>query len=98
MTANVNFTNPTKYTAEVPYADIYILTNSTIMGHVTARDLYIGPGNNTNILVEAVWDPLGMSGTDGKAVGRELLSQWLSGTVDLPSFVMHLTVGFACAV
>ncbi|KAK8202768.1 hypothetical protein HDK77DRAFT_456205 [Phyllosticta capitalensis] len=79
MTANVNFTNPTKYTAEVPYADIYILTNSTVMGHVTARDLYIGPGNNTNILVEAVWDPLGMSGTDGKAVGRELLSQWLSG-------------------
>ncbi|KAK7555783.1 hypothetical protein IWX49DRAFT_82789 [Phyllosticta citricarpa] len=79
MTAHVNFTNPTKYSADVPYADIFILTNGTVMGHVTAHDLAIGPGNNTNILVEAVWDPAGMSGGDGKAVGRELLSQWLSG-------------------
>lgn len=75
----MNLTNPTNYSATVPYADINILTNDTLLGHATVRDLYIGPGNNTNIPVTAVWDPLTLSGKPSAAVGREFLSQYISG-------------------
>lgn len=78
--AEVNFTNPTNYSATVPYANINILTNGTALGQVTAENLTVVPGNNTGVLVEAVWDPLKMSGEKGRIVGRDLLSQYLSGT------------------
>lgn len=77
--AEVNFTNPTNYSATVPYADINILTNGTTVGHVTAENLTVIPGNNTGILVEAMWDPLKMSGEKGRIVGRDYLSRYLSG-------------------
>jgi len=78
LQAQVNFTNPTEYTATVPYVDIKILTNDTLLGHVTARNVSVVPGNNTNILVQAVWEP-SAAGDKGKLVGRELLSQYISG-------------------
>jgi len=77
--ALVNFTNPTEYSAVVPYIDIHILTNGTLLAHATARGLSVGPGVNTNLPVTAVWDPLSMSGEDGRAVGIEFLSQYISG-------------------
>jgi hypothetical protein len=75
----VNLTNPTNYSATVPYVDINILNNNTLLGHATVKDLYIGPGNNTNIPVTAFWDPATLSGKQGAAVGREFLSQYISG-------------------
>jgi hypothetical protein len=77
--AVVNFTNPTAYSATVPYIDIKLLTNGTALGHVTARNLTVVPGNNTNLLVQASWEPSIAGGLNGKAVGRELLSQYISG-------------------
>ncbi|GME63789.1 hypothetical protein GTA08_BOTSDO01153 [Neofusicoccum parvum] len=77
--AEVNFTNPTNYSATVPYANINILTNDTAMGHVTAENLTVVPGNNTGIVVEALWDPLKMSGERGRIVGKNFISEWLSG-------------------
>ena len=61
--------------------DINILNNGTILGHATAKDIVVTPGPNYNITVDAVWDPLTASGKIGKKVGKELLSQYLSGTV-----------------
>jgi len=63
----------------VPYVDIKVLTNGTLLGHVTARNVSVVPGNNTNIVVQVVWEPALAGGAKGKAVGRELLSQYLSG-------------------
>jgi hypothetical protein len=79
LQAHVNFTNPTNYSATVPYFSINILVNDTILGQGTAKDVNVHPGNNTNILVTVVWDPFTNSGDDGKAVGREMLSQYVSG-------------------
>ncbi|KAI5195796.1 hypothetical protein E4T39_08092 [Aureobasidium subglaciale] len=79
LTASVNFTNPTEYSATVPYVDIQILTNGTLLGHATAKDVTVVPGVNTNILVTAVWDPKTMSGEEGHRVGVEFLSQYISG-------------------
>ena len=75
LTANVNFTNPTPYSATVPYADINILVNGTVLGHATARDLAVKPGNNTDLPITAMWHPSKLSGHNGTIVGRELLSQ-----------------------
>jgi len=47
------------------------------------------PGNNTNLLVHVVWDPFTNSGEDGKAVGKELLSQYISGRL-FKSSSLHL--------
>lgn len=79
IAALVNLTNPTNYSATVPYVDINILNNNTLLGHATIKDLYIGPGNNTNIPVVAHWDPATLGGKPGAAVGREFLSQYISG-------------------
>jgi hypothetical protein len=78
LQAYVNITNPTNYSATVPYFNINILVNGTILGQATAKDISVHPGNNTNIVVTAVWDPYTNSGIEGKAVGRELLSQYVS--------------------
>ncbi|KAE9989379.1 hypothetical protein EG327_002813 [Venturia inaequalis] len=77
--ALVNFTNPTSYSATVPYADIKLLTNGTMLGHITARNLTIVSGNNTNLLLQAEWEPFIAGGAQGKSIGRELLSQYISG-------------------
>lgn len=43
------------------------------------KDIAIAPGENANILAFANWDPLSLGGHDGALVGRELLSQYISG-------------------
>lgn len=81
--ANVNLTNPTNYSATVPYFNINILVNGTKLGQATAKDIEVHPGNNTNLLITAIWDPYTNSGAKGKEVGSELLSQYVSGKINL---------------
>ena len=78
--AQVNFTNPTEYSAHVPFVSINILNNGTTLGQATTKDVVVVPGVNENMIVEALWDPLHLSGQTGRAIGRELLSQYISGT------------------
>ncbi|KAF1939741.1 hypothetical protein EJ02DRAFT_496313 [Clathrospora elynae] len=78
LTAHVNLTNPTNYSATVPYFNINILVNGTHLGTATAKDIEVHPGNNTNILISAIWDPYTYGGSHGKEVGAELLSQYVS--------------------
>ncbi|KAK3627272.1 hypothetical protein LTR56_013744 [Elasticomyces elasticus] len=77
--ARVNISNPTNYSASVPFMDIHILANETVIGHATAKGIEIVPGRNDNLYVEAVWDPSTLGGEQGKRVGREFLSQYISG-------------------
>jgi hypothetical protein len=74
--AKVNITNPTEYSAIVPYMNIKLLSNGTEIGHATARNIWVVPGRNDNLMVEALWDPKNKIGV---AQGRELLSQYISG-------------------
>jgi hypothetical protein len=86
LQGKVNFTNPTQYSATIPYVDINILAKNTILGHATINNVKIVPGNNTNITVQAVWDP-SAQGSEGAAIGRELLSQYISGMLILKSYL-----------
>ena len=87
LRASVNVTNPTPYSADIPYADILILNNGTQLGHITVHNISLASGNNSFIEAFALWDPTGPSAMrndgednhDGDAQGRELLSQWISG-------------------
>ena len=79
LSALVNLTNPTAYAATVPYINIHIVKNGSVLGCATARDLYIRPGENDNLLLQAVYDPLELGGKKAKDIGRELLSQYISG-------------------
>ena len=84
LEAKINITNPTEYSAVVPYMNILLLSNGTEIGHATARNVSVGPGPNHNIVVEALWDPKTPSGSKGLAQGRELLSQYISGQPPFP--------------
>ncbi|KAL8748432.1 MAG: hypothetical protein Q9184_007307, partial [Pyrenodesmia sp. 2 TL-2023] len=77
--AKVNMTNPTEYAATVPYIDINISVNDTILGHATAHNISVIPGPNHGLPIEAIWDPSVQSGIEGTYTGRELLSQYISG-------------------
>ncbi|KAI0804964.1 hypothetical protein GGR55DRAFT_309027 [Xylaria sp. FL0064] len=77
LQALVNVTNPTPYTAYVPFANIHLVANNTVLGDGTVRNLDIRAGNNTNLLVTASWNPA-KQGPHGRKIGRDLISQYLS--------------------
>lgn len=78
LQALVNITNPTPYTATIPYVTAHITCNGTVIGELMADDLEISSGNNTNLLVRAKWDP-SMGGAGAKTIARDLISQYISG-------------------
>lgn len=82
--ARMNVTNPTEYSATVPYVNINLLSNGTMLGHATAKNISVVPGQNHDIRVTALWDPKAPSGEKGLKVGRELLSQYISGKGPVP--------------
>lgn len=79
ISASVNFTNPTNYSATIPYLDLQFLVNRTVLGHGTVKDVRVRPGNNTGINVVGYFDPVAFGGEKSKEVGRQLLSQYVSG-------------------
>ncbi|KAF7913110.1 uncharacterized protein EAE98_011661 [Botrytis deweyae] len=89
LQAKINFTNPTEYTARIPYVNIHILNNGSIIGDATVRDIRVSRGNNTNVLVEATWDPMTFGGEKGRKIGRELISQYVSGFNTTLTFETH---------
>ena len=46
-------------------------------------------GNNTNVVVEATWDPTKFGGATAAKIGRELLSQYISGFNTTLTFQVH---------
>lgn len=86
LAAKINVTNPTDYAATVPYVNLHLLCNGTLLGHAIARNVSVVPGPNHDLEVTAVWDPTASS-TDGNGngqgvrVGRELISQYISGKI-----------------
>lgn len=78
LQALVNITNPTPYTASIPYINAHILCNGSVLGEITAEDLDITKGNNKNLVVRAKWNP-SMGGVGAENIARDLLSQYLSG-------------------
>ncbi|KAI0479336.1 hypothetical protein GGR56DRAFT_634530 [Xylariaceae sp. FL0804] len=78
LQALVNVSNPTPYTAYVPFANVHILNNGTVLGDVTVEDMDLIKGPNTDLLVTARWKP-SMGGALGRQIGRDLISQYLSG-------------------
>lgn len=79
LQASVNFSNPTDYSIHVPFMDIKFLNNGSVLGHGTVRNMTIVPGQNDNIVAEALWAPWAEDGERGAKIARELLSQFISG-------------------
>ncbi|KAJ2995253.1 hypothetical protein NUW58_g1326 [Xylaria curta] len=78
LQALVNVTNPTPYTAYVPFANVHLFANGSILGDGTIRNVDIRTGLNTNLVVTAKWNPT-KGGPHGRKIGRDLISQYLSG-------------------
>ncbi|KAK1720084.1 uncharacterized protein CLUP02_01165 [Colletotrichum lupini] len=85
LEALVNITNPTPYTASVPYINIHIVRDGFVLGSATAENLTVDKGNNTNLLVKANWDPTA-EGEAGRKIASDMISEYLSGrnvTIDV---------------
>lgn len=78
VSTQMNFTNPTEYSATVPFVDVLMLYNGTGLAHIVARDIFVVPGNNTNVSIDFSWSPLDIGGIDGKEAGRALISSFMS--------------------
>lgn len=92
LRAKINMTNPTVYSASIPHARVNIANNDTILGHATVKDLDVVPGENTNLVAEAVWNPREVGGKQSGEVGRELLSQYLSGKSQLCAMCINALI------
>ncbi|PYI06637.1 hypothetical protein BO78DRAFT_343224 [Aspergillus sclerotiicarbonarius CBS 121057] len=79
VNARVNATNPSPYSASVPFVDFLLLFNGSKVAHITAKDVTIVPGVNDGIPVDLLWSPLALDGSTGVTAGRELLSNYISG-------------------
>lgn len=79
FSTKVNFTNPSEYVAWIPYANALITNNGSVLGDMTIRNTLIGLGDNEGVEVTATWSPRKSGGAAGAAIGRELLSQYVSG-------------------
>ena len=77
--ASVNFTNPTNYSATIPYVNISIEKNGSTIGYANVANATIVPGKNVHVLARAEWKPSVAGGKEGAKVGKELLSQYISG-------------------
>ncbi|KAK6499204.1 hypothetical protein TWF506_003832 [Arthrobotrys conoides] len=77
MSAKVTFTNPTNYTATIPYLNILFTKNGTILGNGTLVNATIGLGEN-QVAVEAFWAPAD-GGETARAKGMALLGEYVSG-------------------
>ncbi|CZR59622.1 uncharacterized protein PAC_09516 [Phialocephala subalpina] len=89
LEARVNFSNPTEYTAQIPYINIHILNNGSVIGDATVTNCTVGRGNNSNVLVHATWDPTTFGGENATKIGSELLSQYISGFNTTLTFQTH---------
>ncbi|TRX97410.1 hypothetical protein FHL15_001688 [Xylaria flabelliformis] len=78
LQALVNITNPTPYTAHVPFVNVHLVANGSVLGDGTIQNVEIETGNNTNLLVTAKWNPTD-GGPQSRKIGRDLISQYLSG-------------------
>ena len=76
LAADVNFTNPTDYSASVPYFNIKLLNNGTELGNAYVKNATISPGENHQVPIEAIWKP---HGELALFQGKEVLSQYVSG-------------------
>lgn len=79
LEATLNFTNPTPYTANVPFVDLKLIYNGSNVANITGRDLLISPGFNPLVRMEGFWNPSAASGEDGVISGRKLISRYISG-------------------
>ncbi|KAF2864137.1 hypothetical protein K470DRAFT_209021 [Piedraia hortae CBS 480.64] len=72
LRAVVNVTNPTDHSATIPYVDVQVFANKTLLGHATVRNAKMKPKGRDTVDVTVVYDP-------ADSGGREFVSQYISG-------------------
>ncbi|KYK55733.1 hypothetical protein DCS_07697 [Drechmeria coniospora] len=79
LQAAVRVTNPTPYSATVPYVSLHIMKDGLLIGEAIAKDIHLRLGDSSDIKISLTWDPLTFGGETARRVSRRLLSEYLSG-------------------
>lgn len=85
----VNFTNPTQYSANIPFMDVLMLYNSTPVAHAVVRNFSLVQGHNYNTAIEISWNPFDIGGPGGPEAGRSLASSYISGMYREPDLSIY---------
>lgn len=97
FSALVNVSNPTPYSASIPYVNVHFFKNDSLLGNATLRNVNITTGQNRNIPVTATWAP-SAAGNDARKVGVDLLSEYISGFNTTMTVRMHEKSVPACPI
>ena len=79
MEAIVDITNPTPYIASVPFVSVHIVEHGLVVGEAIARNVEFTLGKNKGLKISAIWDPTSYGGEEARAIGRQVLSEYVSG-------------------
>ncbi|KAI1433213.1 hypothetical protein GGR50DRAFT_518441 [Xylaria sp. CBS 124048] len=77
LQASINLTNPTPYTAYVPFFNVNFFANDSILGNGTIQNADLRLGSDNSFPVTVTWNPT-KGGPASRLVGRDLISQYLS--------------------
>ena len=80
--------NPTPWEAVVPYGNLLLSNGGFVLGNGTVKDLHLTTGWN-DVVVDAVWDPLGYGGPEGVKAGEKMMGHYISGASP-PCLTQHL--------
>ncbi|RPB06961.1 hypothetical protein P167DRAFT_530461 [Morchella conica CCBAS932] len=78
LRVDLSINNPTPWGAIVPYMNVNITQNDTVLGNASVHDVHILPGNNL-LTVWAIWDPRTHGGSQAGKIGAHLLGEYISG-------------------
>ncbi|KAI1978726.1 hypothetical protein LOZ51_005574 [Ophidiomyces ophidiicola] len=79
LEATLNYTNPTNYSANIPYIDMRLAYNGSNVANIVGRNLSVSPGKNPLVTIEGLWNPSNSKGPHGIIAGRDLISRYVSG-------------------
>ncbi|KAH7321138.1 hypothetical protein B0I35DRAFT_351062 [Stachybotrys elegans] len=89
LQALANFTNPTPYTAWIPKMNVHVFKDDMMIAEAVATEVDLQLGNNSNVSVQATWDPMTFGGEEAHRVARRLLSDYISGKNATLTFRSH---------
>lgn len=78
LRVDLSINNPTPWGAIVPYMNVNITQNDTVLGNASVHNVHILPGNNL-LTVWAIWDPRTHGGGQAGKIGAHLLGEYISG-------------------
>lgn len=89
LIGKVNFTNPTPYSAYIPFASFHLASHGHRLAVAEVQEFHLVRGNVTDAAANVLWDPIELGGMQAQREGQRLISEYLSGKNTTISILCH---------